>query len=165
MKPKSRYSQHDFQFARFSLSSREFGLDVRDVKEIIRLKGLERPSGTPAFIDGFVWLRTILVPVIDLRKKFSLPAPLEDKTRVLVCLVESRIAGLVVDKVTEIAEEGGQEAGSKPPDGPWAGCVDAVINTSHGPVMMLSLKGLLSNEERKALSGPIGGNDIAPDAD
>lgn len=156
MKPKSRYSQSDFQFARFSLSSREFGLDVRDVKEVIRLSDIEKPSGTPAFIEGFIRLRTILVPLIDLRKRFSLPAPLDDDTMVIICLIEARIAGLVVDRVTDI-EADGHEAGSKPAEGPWTGCVDAVIDTPEGPVMILCPKSLLSNEEKGFLSGPVWG--------
>lgn len=156
MKPKSKYSQSDFQFVRFSLSSREFGLDVRDVKEIIRLRDMERPAGTPPFVEGFVRLRTILVPLIDLRKRFSLPAPLDDDTRVIICLVDARIAGLVADRVTDIAADG-HEAGSKPVEGPWVGCVEAVIDTSEGPVMILGLRNLLSDEEKGFLSEPVWG--------
>ncbi|HAO93882.1 MAG: hypothetical protein A2X99_03765 [Deltaproteobacteria bacterium GWB2_55_19] len=154
MKPKSKYSHPDFQFVSFSLSSLEFGLDVRDVKEIIRLGEIERPSGAPAFLEGFLRLRTILVPLIDLRKRFSLPTPMNDETRVIICLMEARIAGLAVDEVTDIAA-GGHEAGSKPYEGPWAGCVDAVIETRQGPVRIINLKRLLSAEEKGYLSGPI----------
>ncbi|MBI2400565.1 MAG: chemotaxis protein CheW [Deltaproteobacteria bacterium] len=71
-KARSKYSNPDFQFIRFRLSGHEFGLDVSAVREIIKYRAPEACE-YPPFIEGFIRVRSILVPLIDLRKRFSLP--------------------------------------------------------------------------------------------
>jgi len=69
-----RHTAGDSQFALFSLGGRDFGIEVGNVKEIVRLKKTIRPPDCPPFLEGFINLRNIVVPVLDLRNRFSLPA-------------------------------------------------------------------------------------------
>lgn len=92
-----------FQLVTFRLGNEEFSLDILKVQEIIRHMELTRVPRTPDFVDGVINLRGRVIPVLDLRKRFGLPA--EDKTnetRIIVVDVDDRTVGLKVDAVSEV---------------------------------------------------------------
>lgn len=101
------------KFLTFELAGEEYGLEVLRVREIIGLIPVTRVPRTPDFIKGVINLRGKVVPVIDLRLRFSLPAEdYTDRTCIIVVDVEgssgSILMGIVVDAVSEvlsIAEE------------------------------------------------------------
>ncbi|MBI5642457.1 MAG: purine-binding chemotaxis protein CheW [Deltaproteobacteria bacterium] len=153
---RTRHSQPDFQFARFTLSRHEFGIDVRSVREIIKPREIKKASGLPDFVEGFLRLRSIAVPVIDLRKRFSLDAVNNEHTRIIVCSIGARIAGLLVDNINDIGAGGKELAGERNlASGPWAGCVEATLDSGEGPVMIINLDMLLSESEMKFFETPI----------
>jgi purine-binding chemotaxis protein CheW len=61
--------------------------------------------GAPAYVAGLVQVRGRLVPVVDLRVRFGLPA-IEHTIdrRVIVVQVGTRIAGLIVDSAREVVK-------------------------------------------------------------
>ncbi|MDO8426512.1 MAG: chemotaxis protein CheW, partial [Deltaproteobacteria bacterium] len=92
-----------FQLVTFRLGNEEFSLDILKVQEIIRHMELTRVPRTPDFVDGVINFRGRVIPVLDFRKRFGLPA--EDKTnetRIIVVDVDDRTVGLKVDAVSEV---------------------------------------------------------------
>lgn len=154
-KVRSRYSHPDFQFVRFRLGLMEFGIDVASVREIIRFSEAERQDGAPDFIEGFLNLRSISVPVIDLRKRFRFPDPLTDGCRVLLTAIDGRIAGLVVDEVTDITM-GASEFTLRPEclGDAWDGCIEAAIDTPEGKVLIINTSEMLTAHEKGLLKAP-----------
>lgn len=144
----------DFQFARFSLGGREFGIEVRGVKEIVRLKAASRPPGCPPFLEGFITLRNIVVPVIDLRKRFSLPVSAVPEARIIIISVDGLIAGLVVDSVGDVSAGGKETAPALQADEPWSACVEAVVECQGSPVRIINLSALLTDDEKLFLCAP-----------
>lgn len=153
-KIRSRYSSPDFQFVRFSLAGHEFGLDVSSVKEIIRYTA-PQPGQCPAFAEGLVKVRSMLVPVIDLKKRFLMPECELKSTKIIIASIDSIIAGLMVDAVSDITL-GAKEFTLKPEGegAPWDALVEARVEAESGPVLILSASGILTAEEKTALSEP-----------
>lgn len=98
------------------LGREAYGIAVLKVREIIRLQKITPVPQTPAYIMGVINLRGHVIPVVDLRVKFGLPAELDGRT----CIVVVQVAlaaepivqmGLVVDSVEEVLtlDEGGIE--------------------------------------------------------
>jgi purine-binding chemotaxis protein CheW len=88
----------------FMLAGAEYGVDISLVKEIIKPTMEPTPvPQSPFFVEGVIDLRGDIIPIIDLKKRFSLQ-PAEDKpsTRILVINFEDIIAGFLVDSVTEV---------------------------------------------------------------
>lgn len=156
VKIRSKYTHSDFQFARFILGTFEFGIEVRKVKEIVRYRGMVKTPATPPFLEGFINLRNIAVPVVDLRKRFSLPAAVFEPVRIIIVSVGGRIAGFVVDSVKDIAI-GGKEVRISPKASkePWDGCVEATVETGKGIIQILSPTAIFSDDERRALDAPM----------
>lgn len=94
----------ELQFVVFRLAEEEFGVPIEFVQEIIRLPDkLTHVPNTPAFIEGMVNLRGLLLPVIDLRTRLNLPkSGRNDQQRIVVFTRSGTRTGFVVDSVTEV---------------------------------------------------------------
>ena len=58
----------------FILGEEKYGLDILKVRELISFpEGLTRIPRMPDFIVGMFNLRGLVIPVMDLRKKFNMP--------------------------------------------------------------------------------------------
>lgn len=154
-KARSKYSNPDFQFIRFTLSGHEFGLDVSAVREIIKYRAPENGE-YPPFTEGFIRVRSILVPVIDLKKRFSLPPSPLESSMIIISSVDSLIAGLIVDAISDITP-GARDLTSKPAvaGSKWDHLVEAEVEFEGSRVLILSAESLLTPEEKAALSGPL----------
>jgi purine-binding chemotaxis protein CheW len=87
----------------FSLGDEEYALDIDGVNEIIKPREITDIPRVPAFILGIVSLRGIIVPVFDLRTRLRLGAgELTPASRIVVCQRGDRIAGLLVDSITQV---------------------------------------------------------------
>jgi purine-binding chemotaxis protein CheW len=87
----------------FRLGQEEFGVDILKVKEIVPLQAIAHLPQTSEAVSGIINLRGDLVPVIDLRVKFGLPAlPGDDKTRIIVFFVSGKLIGMRVDRVERV---------------------------------------------------------------
>ncbi|HEY4546133.1 MAG TPA: chemotaxis protein CheW [Pedomonas sp.] len=92
------------QFVVFHLAGDEFGLPIDSVVEIIRVpEVLTRLPKTPSFVEGIVNLRGGVVPIIDQRQRFDLPAIERSRQqRIVVVRVNGMRAGFIVDTVSGI---------------------------------------------------------------
>lgn len=84
-----------------------FGIAVLRVREIIRLQKITAVLQMPEFVKGVINLRGRVIPIIDLRIKFGLPAEIGERTCIVVVQVgrpgEPAVAmGLIVDSVEEV---------------------------------------------------------------
>ena len=92
------------QFVVFRLGEDEFGLPIEAVNEVARVpEQISRLPRTPKFLEGVVNLRGEVLPVVDQRRRFDMPA-LEEKgaRRLIVVRTERHRAGLIVDAVLEV---------------------------------------------------------------
>ena len=92
------------QFVVFRLGADEFGLPIEAVNEVARVPDqIARLPKTPKFLEGVVNLRGEVLPVVDQRRRFDMPAlkQLEGR-RLIVVRTERHRAGLIVDSVSEV---------------------------------------------------------------
>lgn len=151
---RSKYSNPDFQFVRFSLGGLDFGLDISSVREIIRYTALVSAE-CPPFAVGAVRVRSMLIPVIDLASRFSLSSPDAKTSMIIIVSIDSLIAGLMVDAVSDIAL--GAMDFTLRPEGqgrPWDKMVEARVEADSGPVLILSAAELLTPDEKAMLAAP-----------
>ncbi|VAW37476.1 Positive regulator of CheA protein activity (CheW) [hydrothermal vent metagenome] len=91
------------QLVTFSLGNEEFSVDILKVQEIIRLMELTRVPKAPEFIEGVINLRGKVIPVMDLRKRFSMPeAEDSSEARIIVVELHNATVGFRVDGVSEV---------------------------------------------------------------
>lgn len=91
------------EFLAFTLGDEEYGIDIQNVQELRSYDTVTRLANTPEFIKGVVNLRGIIVPIIDMRIKFSLGTPVYDQVTVVIVLnIGGRVMGMVVDSVSDV---------------------------------------------------------------
>ncbi|MEE9443045.1 MAG: chemotaxis protein CheW [candidate division Zixibacteria bacterium] len=91
------------QLVSFRLGDEEFAVDILKVQEINRMVEITRLPDAPHYCEGVINLRGTVIPVLNLRKKFDMDGKEWDKnTRIIVCVVEGSVVGMVVDAVEEV---------------------------------------------------------------
>ncbi|MFP4662124.1 MAG: chemotaxis protein CheW [Halanaerobiales bacterium] len=95
------------KYLTFSLGKEEYGIPILKVKEIIGMMEITPIPKTPIFVQGVINLRGKIIPIIDLRLKFSLEKKeYTERTCIIVVDIESgetkRQVGVAVDAVSEV---------------------------------------------------------------
>lgn len=103
------------QLVGFIIGEEMFGVDILTVREIIRDAVITAIPDAPDFLEGVINLRGSIIPVIDLRKRLKLApsARSGDDGWIVILVVQGRITGFVVDRVTKVLNV--PESSIKPP--------------------------------------------------
>ena len=92
-----------------TLGRESYGIPVLKVREIIRLCPITPVANMPPHVRGVINLRGKIIPLVDLRLRFGLPAADEhERNCIIVAQLASgpaaaRLYGIVVDGVEEVA--------------------------------------------------------------
>jgi purine-binding chemotaxis protein CheW len=103
----------------FHLGEEEFGIQVQKVREIMGVQDITRVPQTPPHVKGVINLRGKVIPVVDLRLKFEMPA-LEYTQRTCIIVVQvsgprgTLPMGVVVDGVVEVLNIAGADVEDTP---------------------------------------------------
>jgi len=82
----------------FRLGDKEFGVDVRNIKEIAKITTITRVPHSADFIEGATNHRGSLVTVINLRKRFGLEhKDIDADSRIIIAEFEDNPVGMLVD--------------------------------------------------------------------
>jgi purine-binding chemotaxis protein CheW len=103
------------QLVGFVIGDEMFGVDILSVQEIIRDATITTIPDAPDFLEGVINLRGSIIPVIDLRKRLKLvqPTHFSPDIWIIILIVEGRVTGFVVDRVTKVLDV--PESSIKPP--------------------------------------------------
>jgi purine-binding chemotaxis protein CheW len=89
----------------FRVAGTDYAVPASQVLHLESFESATPVPGAPPYVSGVVQVRGRLVPVVDLRARFGLPA-IEHSIdrRVVVIQVGTRIAGLLVDSAREVLQ-------------------------------------------------------------
>jgi purine-binding chemotaxis protein CheW len=100
---KKEKSMDERQLVVFKLGEEEFGVNISEVREIIRMEEITKIPNTSAYIKGVINLRGGIIVVIDLALKIGLQSkPIDNNTRIIVIEVDESTVGMIVDSATEV---------------------------------------------------------------
>jgi purine-binding chemotaxis protein CheW len=144
------------QLAVFRIGAEAYAIDILRIREIIQPVPITRVPKAPAFVEGVVELRGAVIPIVDLRKRFDLPAgALGRSGKYILVTLGQRMLGLIVDAVSEVLRVRTTQLGPPPELG--LGAPSAALFYSgvcrHGGrlIMILDLDRILSSDERVAI--------------
>ncbi len=91
------------QLVVFDLGSESYGVDIGKVREIIRMQEITAIPQTADFVEGMINLRGLVIPVVDLSRRFGLPhRERTEESRTVVVDISGHSIGMVVDAVAEV---------------------------------------------------------------
>ena len=138
----------------FVLGNEEYAVDILKVQEIRSYEKVTAIPAAPTFLKGVINLRGTIVPVLDLRTKFALPAPRADAQSVVIVLrLAGRVVGAMVDGVSDVVRLTASEVRPPPQLG---GVVDAsylagVATQAGRMILLIDIEKLLSSGELNVL--------------
>ena len=89
----------------FKLGNENYGVEVKHVREILRISNIFPVPGAPSCVLGITNIRGNVVTVIDGRRRLNLPEQShDDETRLIVFDADDDMAGIVVDNVTDVLD-------------------------------------------------------------
>lgn len=142
------------QYLTFSLSDELYALEVSKVKEVLEYEPITRVPKTPDFMRGVINVRGGIVPIVDLRLKFDLPA--QEQT-VDTCIIVLEIAienetitvGTIADNVHEVVEIQPEEIEATPRIGTRLDTdfIEGIGKSNDRFLVILNIDKILTSEE------------------
>lgn len=96
---------NDFNMVTFSLSGKDYGIDIMNVKEIAKADRFTYVPNTLPFVRGVYNLRGEIIPILDLRLFFNnevTPLGKDQLENLIILTVEDQMFGVVVDKIDKV---------------------------------------------------------------
>lgn len=90
----------------FNLDREIYGIDVSNIREVLRVGRIRNVPGSDARILGVINVRGVIVTVVDMRRMIDVPvSEITDRSRIIIVeLDEERPVGLLVDNVLEVRD-------------------------------------------------------------
>jgi len=138
----------------FTVAGTTYGLPSHQVHHMEMVDKVTRVPNAPAFIDGVVFSRGQVVPVVNLRARFGFErAPYDLRTRLVVVQSAGRVIGLVVDSAREFVNIAAGQV--QPPHEALAGMsgryVDGVASVGDRLILTLDLSRILKFAENLSM--------------
>lgn len=135
----------------FRLGEDLFAADIYSVERVLRYTAPTSVPDMPSYIEGVMDYQGRVVPIVNLRLRFELPAaPVVSETRTLVLNVAGEWIGIVVDGVTEVASY--DKAAVSPPPRLFRGLsaeyLKGIVRRGDRLVIFLDVDHLLTSSER-----------------
>jgi purine-binding chemotaxis protein CheW len=143
------------KFLTFALGKEEYGIEIRYVTEIIGIQVITEVPELPEYVKGIINLRGKIIPVIDVRLRFSKEArDYNDRTCIIVIEIKDVYVGLIVDTVAEVISIAEQEIVPPPQvnNGGHHKYIEGIGKVGSSVKLLLDCYKLLSDYEIESLS-------------
>ena len=143
-----------FQLVTFRLGEELYGVNIMDVKEIVRLQNVRVIPNAPYYVEGIIKLRSEIIPIIDLHKRFNIqstskPEDIEMEGGFIILDIEGSKIGIIIDKVERVVTIKEEEV-KEPPQmlsGIGNEYIAGVVREEHGYLIMLNTRKLFNASE------------------
>ena len=144
------------KYLTFALGDESYGLEILKVREIIGLMDITRVPRMPHFVRGVINLRGRVIPVMDLRLKFGMEAaPDTAETCIIVVDLDGLLTGVLVDRVSEVADIAGEQIEPPPDFGASVSTrfILGIGKTASRVILLLEIAEVLTRGDMRALAG------------
>ncbi len=159
-KAEARANAVDFKMVTFSLAGKDYGIDIMNVKEIAKAGKFTYVPNAASFLRGVYNLRGDIIPVIDLRTFFHLPAEKKEEDALestLILRIDEHIFGVIVDNIDKVV---GISSSSIQPPHPIFGDINikyirGVVENDSRLYIILDIVRIFSPNKEESASRPV----------
>lgn len=147
-------NNNDTQLVTFQLGQEHYGIDIMEVREIVKMQEVRDIPNAPSFVEGIFNLRGTIIPIINLHKRFHIKkADLNDDEQLLSGFIILRIddmeLGVIIDKVLRVVTIDANQI-QQPPQmisGIGAEYIQGVYNEQDNYLIIVDVKKLFNPKE------------------
>lgn len=143
-----------FQLVTFHLGEELYGVNIMDVKEILRFQSVRVIPNAPYYVEGIINLRGEIIPIIDLHKRFKIQSVLnqneiEMNGGFIILDIDGSKIGIMIDKIERVVTVHNQDV-KEPPQmlsGIGTEYIEGVIRQNDIYLIMLNIRKLFNPKE------------------
>ncbi len=148
-------SDTQFQLVTFHLGDELYGVNIMDVKEIVRLQNVRIIPNAPYYVEGIINLRGEIIPIIDLHKRFKIQSinksseDIEMEGGFIILNIDGSKIGIIIDKVERVVSVKADDVKDPPQmlSGIGNEYIEGVVREEAGYLIMLNTRKLFNAKE------------------
>ncbi|MCL2374108.1 MAG: chemotaxis protein CheW [Treponema sp.] len=147
------------QLVTFQLGEELYGVHIMDVKEIVRVQDVRAIPNAPTYVEGIFHLRSEIIPIINLHKRFHLKkaATAEEDALLsafIILNIDGMKLGIIIDKVSRVVTI--EKENVQPPpqmvSGIGAEYIQGVVRQDTGYLIILNIRDLFNPRELQKIA-------------
>jgi purine-binding chemotaxis protein CheW len=144
----------------FALDDPHYAIPSAIVDRVIRAVEISPLPRAPRVVIGVINVQSRIIPVVDIRSLFHLPArEMEVGDQLIIARTPRRVMALVVDRVIGISEVPEEKVVSAESALPFAEYLQGVAKLEEGLLLIYDLDRFLSLDEEGQLDAALSGGD------
>ena len=147
------------QLVTFQLGEELYGINIMDVKEIVRVQNVRSIPNAPSYVEGIFHLRSEIIPIINLHKRFHLKkVAISEEDELLsgfvILDIDGMKLGVIIDKVSRVVTIERDEIQPPPQmvSGIGAEYIQGVVRQENGYLIILDIRDLFNPKELQKLA-------------
>ncbi|MCL2721216.1 MAG: chemotaxis protein CheW [Treponema sp.] len=147
------------QLVTFQLGEELYGVNIMDVKEIVRVQAIRSIPNAPTYVEGIFNLRSEIIPIINLHKRFhlrKLASSEEDEllSGFIIIDVDGMKLGIIIDRISSVVTVEKDEVQPPPQmhSGIGAEYIQGVVRQEEGYLIILAIRDLFNPKELQKIA-------------
>jgi purine-binding chemotaxis protein CheW len=147
------------QLVTFQLGEELYGINIMDVKEIVRVQTIRAIPNAPAYVEGIFNLRSEIIPIINLHKRFhlkKLTSSEEDEllSGFVILDIDGMKLGIIIDRISRVITIEKEDVQPPPQmlSGIGAEYIRGVVRQEHGYLIILNIRDLFNPRELQTIA-------------
>lgn len=144
-----------FQLVTFQLGEELYGVDIMDVKEIVRVQSVRPIPNAPYYVEGIFNLRSEIIPVINLHRRFRLKKfestddADEDQGGFIILNIDGNKIGIIIDRIARVVSVKLEDVKSPPQmlNGIGTEYIRGVVRQELTYLIILDIRRLFNSKE------------------
>ena len=147
------------QLVTFQLGEELYGVNIMDVKEIVRVQTIRAIPNAPAYVEGIFNLRSEIIPIINLHKRFhirKLVTTEEDEllSGFVIIDIDGMKLGIIIDRISRVVTI--EKEDIQPPPQMFSGIgaeyIQGVVRQEGGYLIILDIRDLFNPKELQKIA-------------
>jgi purine-binding chemotaxis protein CheW len=147
------------QLVTFQLGEELYGINIMDVKEIVRVQAIRTIPNAPVYVEGIFNLRSEIIPIINLHKRFHLKrlmASEEDEllSGFVILDIDGMKLGVIIDRISRVVSIEREDI--QPPPQMFSGIgaeyIQGVVRQQDGYLIILDIRDLFNPKELQKIA-------------
>jgi purine-binding chemotaxis protein CheW len=147
------------QLVTFQLGEELYGVNIMDVKEIVRVQAIRAIPNAPVYVEGIFNLRSEIIPIINLHKRFHLRKLVtseEDEllSGFIILDIDGMKLGIIIDRISRVVTI--EKEDIQPPPQMFSGIgaeyIQGVVRQEEGYLIILDIRDLFNPKELQKIA-------------
>jgi len=147
------------QLVTFQLGEELYGVNIMDVKEIVRVQAIRAIPNAPTYVEGIFNLRSEIIPIINLHKRFHLRKLVtseEDEllSGFVILDIDGMKLGVIIDRISRVVTI--EKEDIQPPPQMFSGIgaeyIQGVVRQEGGYLIILDIRDLFNPKELQKIA-------------